>query len=160
MRRIVCAGGATRLSVSIHAPVKGATRYCPAISANFRCFNPRTRKGCDVSIRSIFALCNSVSIHAPVKGATEFLIFLITPTQVSIHAPVKGATPHSFVFRAFFWRVSIHAPVKGATVYNDTHYHSDRRFNPRTRKGCDCASVRPGEPGVSGAFFEDLFFFR
>ena len=56
-------------SVSIHAPVKGATMCKTAVLKS-----------------------GLVSIHAPVKGATcrgciLFLIFI-----VSIHAPVKGAT--------------------------------------------------------------------
>ena len=56
--------------VSIHAPVKGATRYVRHVPG-----------------------AGQVSIHAPVKGATgavggERIGF----ADVSIHAPVKGAT--------------------------------------------------------------------
>lgn len=51
------------------------------------------------------------------------------------------------------------APAKGAT-YRFDHGNSELTgFNPRTRKGCDCPSVRPDEPGVSEAFCEDLFLF-
>ena len=56
-------------SVSIHAPVKGATT-----EANFD-------RG-----------TVSVSIHAPVKGATHIKYRLYKGIRVSIHAPVKGAT--------------------------------------------------------------------
>ena len=58
------------VDVSIHAPVKGATRRAEA---------GRREQG--------------VSIHAPVKGATPLSI--MDPSYdllVSIHAPVKGAT--------------------------------------------------------------------
>ena len=101
------------LSVSIHAPAKGATRR-------------RGRRPRDLL----------VSIHAPAKGATVGVAFLgvwavfqftrprrarhgsvmaITPKgRVSIHAPAKGATDSA----AADWPstpVSIHAPAKGAT---------------------------------------------
>ena len=40
------------VQVSIHAPVKGATRCNGASPCGTRCFNPRTREGCDgLSIR-------------------------------------------------------------------------------------------------------------
>ena len=55
--------------VSIHAPVKGATRAL---------------------IR--FKLASLVSIHAPVKGATDTDQPGHDIDDVSIHAPVKGAT--------------------------------------------------------------------
>ena len=56
-------------SVSIHAPVWGATRdHKPPVCL---CgFNPRTRVGCDV-ISLLFGYLLIVSIHAPVWGATE-----------------------------------------------------------------------------------------
>ena len=57
------------LSVSIPAPVKGAT---PASSRRQPCslrFNPRAREGRDVGAEP-FSADAVVSIHAPVKGAT------------------------------------------------------------------------------------------
>ena len=56
--------------VSIHAPVWGATK-AGALFDILRCFNPRTRVGCDA--------------HGPA---------LLRPRCVSIHAPVWGATVH------------------------------------------------------------------
>ena len=55
--------------VSIHAPVKGATRQPDHIAPMGR-----------------------VSIHAPVKGATGIEQWIEQYCAVSIHAPVKGAT--------------------------------------------------------------------
>ena len=121
--------------VSIHAPVWGATYQ---IVLNFsvtafqsthpcgvrqdarskskachRCFNPRTRVGCDqrrkrtIRSRSGFnprtrvgcdgASCPAyspvlVSIHAPVWGATCVCSPMAHTMTVSIHAPVWGAT--------------------------------------------------------------------
>ena len=56
-------------TVSIHAPVKGATGWI------------------DGSAQKI-----KVSIHAPVKGATKGKRRASVELAVSIHAPVKGAT--------------------------------------------------------------------
>ena len=78
--------------VSIHAPVKSATRR---IVAGW--------------------LDSYVSIHAPVKSATDHTHnVLMHDFDVSIHAPVKSATSlHSTSERGH--SVSIHAPVKSAT---------------------------------------------
>ncbi len=57
-------------TVSIHAPVKGAT----------------IESGDDRW------LSDEVSIHAPVKGATAIQYIQDMAHVVSIHAPVKGAT--------------------------------------------------------------------
>ena len=56
-------------SISIHAPVKGAT--------------PNVR---------MFMIFPQISIHAPVKGATLLWLSLSPAAAISIHAPVKGAT--------------------------------------------------------------------
>ena len=55
--------------ISIHAPVKGATRNCWSEHQPLR-----------------------ISIHAPVKGATAIGITYGITFIISIHAPVKGAT--------------------------------------------------------------------
>ena len=101
--------------VSIHAPVKGATKAIDHDDC----------KG-------------EVSIHAPVKGATFGCSQGRQGWHVSIHAPVKGATweqPARSTRRCRFNPrpreggdlerrdtsyavvVSIHAPVKGATSF-------------------------------------------
>ena len=150
------------LSVSIHAPARGATNTV------LKAFD---RSG--------------VSIHAPARGATGVCARLAERVRVSIHAPARGATPlkwshcvHSFV--------SIHAPARGATqftsdvdyilLFQSTHPHGVRRvnpmfkiaslwfqsthphgvrlfvesvgcnifcFNPRTRTGCDTWRLTP-----------------
>ncbi len=57
--------------VSIHAPVKGATRGSARIAGQIIRFNPRTREGCDLWMALTTLIRQSVSIHAPVKGATN-----------------------------------------------------------------------------------------
>ena len=56
--------------VSIHAPVKDATRNIQATILELLGFNPRTRKGCDIE-EDYNNLLTEVSIHAPVKDATD-----------------------------------------------------------------------------------------
>jgi hypothetical protein len=104
---------ATYITVSIHAPARGAT-----------------------SFEDILNLIPEVSIHAPARGATpddeklnkpvEFqsthpqgvrlatLLLITLQIYVSIHAPARGAT----LTKSFNLRkpgVSIHAPARGAT---------------------------------------------
>ena len=69
------------ISISIHAPVKGATGY--------RCSN-------------IFI--NVISIHAPVKGATKMAEWFRQDNTISIHAPVKGATKNVTKFVIAFMK--------------------------------------------------------
>jgi len=105
-----------------------------------RCFNPRTRMGCDsifVSFHSVYTSFNprtrmgcddgrllgllriGVSIHAPAWGATCNHKRQAKYHKVSIHAPAWGAT--SNLSLAFFTAlVSIHAPAWGATVHFST----------------------------------------
>ena len=123
------------ISVSIHAPTKGATHT--------RCPN---------------ALQKHVSIHAPTKGAT-FLFRGNTHSQgVSIHAPTKGATGvvcSDFLFRKCFnprthkgcdqrcrcsrliYSVSIHAPTKGAT------YSKEKKMRVNKFQSTHPQRVRP-----------------
>ena len=143
--------------VSIHAPVKDATHewgYCiiSQLSFNprtrkgcdmtpwsnsqwFPCFNPRTRKGCDFDHTAdtyIFPCFNPRTR----KGCDFIITYWDILSCVSIHAPVKDATSgrqHCFLCRP----VSIHAPVKDATQKGFFRNNSFPCFNPRTRKGCD-----------------------
>ena len=57
--------------ISIHAPVKGATRLHDYKVEIVWDFNPRTREGCDdiTVLKSFYVIF--ISIHAPVKGATN-----------------------------------------------------------------------------------------
>ncbi len=80
----------TKLKVSIHAPVQGATKAGAAISA-IGCFNPRSCARSDQEM-SKTSVSKYVSIHAPVQGATRISWLKQAYTDVSIHAPVQGAT--------------------------------------------------------------------
>ncbi len=146
--------------VSIHAPVRGATRL----------------QDCRLGRQT-------VSIHAPVRGATISSFTAPLHHLVSIHAPVRGATRrdrhrsktrtfrstlpcgerqaypdchrHHGQFRStlpcgerrrsmvrpFDRGVSIHAPVRGATCASIAPPDPPHSFDPRSRAGSDGASL-------------------
>ena len=81
----------TFLSISIHAPAKGAT-----------------------IATQTFQRTGLISIHAPAKGATTKRAFFDKDLIISIHAPAKGATPRTPQTKTSR-KISIHAPAKGAT---------------------------------------------
>ena len=149
----------SRLSISIHAPLRGATEGC------------RARK-----------LLGAISIHAPLRGATRTrnnikvsvtflsthpygvrlslaildilwgvflsthpygvrlrpLAYMLSRLSISIHAPLRGATEGCRA-RKLLGAISIHAPLRGATkvvtktleslLFLSTHPYGVRRFN-------------------------------
>ena len=101
--------------ISIHAPVKGATRRHFKNNVILSYFNPRAREGRDLFKIRLWSFLEVISIHAPVKGATRDASMRICHHIISIHAPVKGAT---ITLRSKF------------PLYPD--------FNPRAREGRDC----------------------
>ena len=109
------------VTVSIHAPVQGAT-VSPLKSlspSRFQSTPPcRGRRQLCVPFYKKFI----VSIHAPVQGATAPVGPERSGVRVSIHAPVQGATgvdTNTFIA----YSVSIHAPVQGATVRSKTYWY-------------------------------------
>ena len=130
-----------------------------------KCFNPRTRVGCDyyriaTVAKGMFQSTHPCGVRHLVKGSTGF-------ATVSIHAPVWGATQvGGFLWRkqcfnprtrvgcdrqirrsVCGWAVSIHAPVWGATNV-PTFRREAGGFNPRTRVGCDVNKLTAAAPLV------------
>ena len=97
-------------SVSIHAPARGAMRRRSA-SSSCRCFNSRTREGCD---KNSFPSCARVKFQFTHPRGVRF-------------APVRDV-----------WAgcVSIHAPARGA-IFTSACTMRANSFNSRTREGCD-----------------------
>ena len=60
----------TSLTISIHAPTKGATTFPGQRSHDKWYFNPRSHEGSDVKVRIQIHVV-AISIHAPTKGATK-----------------------------------------------------------------------------------------
>ncbi len=158
----------SRVSVSIHAPAKGATftvsrkkhikgfqstrpqrarLFQMIMRERIKSFNPRARKGRD-NLWRICAWRKRVSIHAPAKGATHFVHFDISHGVVSIHAPAKGATrergrPHGY-HAGFNPRAR-----KGRDFPPRTRTSTLTGFNPRARKGRDPGETSSGAVGVA-----------
>ena len=105
--------GRGKRTVSIHAPVRGATME-----------------------RKYTRVINGVSIHAPVRGATDRDLEKYKDIQVSIHAPVRGAT-NTWVLD--LKKASCFNPRtrEGCDHGNQTLGKGWVGFNPRTREGCD-----------------------
>ena len=60
------------ISISIHAPTRGATSITTTMSPDSTDFNPRSHEGSDghLTEQSIHMI---ISIHAPTRGATAFV---------------------------------------------------------------------------------------
>ena len=78
--------------ISIHAPVKGATKPLAVSTAIVCDFNPRTREGCDYTGRTEQLRCQHFNPRTR-EGCDCCPVVRCMPfVQISIHAPVKGAT--------------------------------------------------------------------
>ena len=150
--------------VSIHAPAWGATWPAWRCGSRSRCFNPRTRVGCDAAggelgvfgdlfqsthPRGVRLITTGgslehfrVSIHAPAWGATKKSSKVKGLSSVSIHAPAWGATGMLLHNCDKYLKVSIHAPAWGATCIGCIKNTPISCFNPRTRVGCDVESEK------------------
>ena len=100
-------------TISIHAPVKGAT-IVPLVLVG-TCF---------------------ISIHAPVKGATGLSDDILEGSDISIHAPVKGATLK--YLRNGLYNLHFNPRTReGCDATKNGSQYNINNFNPRTREGCD-----------------------
>ena len=122
VRHASCFITLTYTDVSIHAPAWGAT-----------------------SARKDSRLPPSVSIHAPAWGATRMWNRRVKEDYVSIHAPAWGATRDYFTTaRPWPQFQSTHPRGVRPAGHKDCHRSRDgrrKRFNPRTRVGCDAIST-------------------
>ena len=100
-------------TVSIHAPVQGATG----------------------DLSDVYKM-TVVSIHAPVQGATQMTKKYQHILKVSIHAPVQGATSNCSGY--FCASISFNPRTRaGCDCYFAYTPFFMGSFNPRTRAGCD-----------------------
>ena len=124
------------MSISIHAPARGATVALNAGDNVYINFNPRSREGSDV----FCCKPNNFNIHFNPRsreGSDDVSKLIILSINISIHAPARGATESAFhqgdlknLFQSTLPRgerlielqlhqmhlfISIHAPARGAT---------------------------------------------
>ena len=80
------------ITISIHAPTRGATTSFAATICKLRLFQStllqEERLGADI----MFLCSDNISIHAPTRGATGISRRTYMETRISIHAPTRGAT--------------------------------------------------------------------
>ena len=146
------------LSVSIHAPVWGANFNDLAVSCGLGVSIHAPVWGAKAPVPYTDPT-TGVSIHAPVWGAkptvrrlTIYFVFQSTHpcgvriydtprvlriTAVSIHAPVWGANGYGLVASSIVAFQSTH-PCGVRTFISEASL-SKKRFNPRTRVGCEKA---------------------
>ena len=123
-------------TVSIHAPAWGATRKHHRLQFHIRCFNPRTRVGCDLGL--------------PASALSSCLFQSTHPRGVRHDGVTQGVTVRKFQSthpRGVRHRWTLQHELAG--VFQSTHPRGVRpglwckrgrptgRFNPRTRVGCD-----------------------
>ena len=102
------------LTISIHAPAKGATGKMGIYEAYL----------------------GEISIHAPAKGATLLTQSLECSLEISIHAPAKGATLFLLVFCAVCAVFQSTLPRRERRAY-PLGRRARVHFNPRSREGSD-----------------------
>ena len=148
------------MSVSIHAPARGATfmsgRYGFAypvfqsthlrevrrrqrigIKYELRRFNPRTCARCDPARPYMGVTKDFVSIHAPARGATIEARLARELGMVSIHAPARGATR------------DVYACSNPIIPFQSTHLREVRRDKMRCKKGFDIVSIHAPARGAT-----------
>ncbi len=101
-------------TVSIHAPVRGATGHLGAATVG-----------------------PPVSIHAPVRGATLAFVGQVAVVVVSIHAPVRGATAVVSACVASAAMFQSTRPCGARRFRPASSRPARQRFNPRARAGRD-----------------------
>ena len=133
------------MSVSIHAPTRGATRNWAVYLLVPCCFNPRTHTGCDPLPKAGNKGVNWFQSTHPHGVRPEITLRALSREEVSIHAPTRGATQQQNQWNIDQWFqsthphgvrlltkhgvaqcivVSIHAPTRGATKAMETTVNS------------------------------------
>ena len=102
------------LTISIHAPPRGATGSAPSCPSRCLYFNSRPSARGD-SLPQHVPGVPAISIHAPPRGATRHTHLHFRIGYISIHAPPRGATILAAPRYMHLDFISIHAPPRGAT---------------------------------------------
>ena len=126
-----------RRNVSIHAPARGATGPTGARSTAIACFNPRPRAGGDLSDLRVERRDVEVSIHAPARGATRACRSRRSGRYEFQSTPPRGGRPDRAAARqldAMFQST----PPRGGRLQMPSALSAARScFNPRPRAGGD-----------------------
>ena len=128
-----------KLFISIHAPARGATRFCSSCCCATDYFNPRSRERSDFYL--FFNVCHSPDFNPRSRERSD-TAWLSNPLciAISIHAPARGATHASISLSScgdYFnprsrERSDISYPFKKYLIFH---------FNPRSRERSDGISL-------------------
>ena len=103
-------------------------------------FNPRTREGCDMQTNAVPAVASLFQSTHPRRVRHALAIGVNVQEVISIHAPAKGATCCTNDTK--HWRLKFQSThprrVRPRRRFCASLYSY---FNPRTREGCDSASL-------------------
>ena len=81
------------MTISIHAPVKGATYgFFGVVACHYDDFNPRTREGCDLAASAVPMTLPYFNPRTREGCDRQRPVAYFATQVISIHAPVKGAT--------------------------------------------------------------------
>ena len=145
------------MSISIHAPTRGATGcvFYDLVNCGFQSTLPRGERprlnpfpwkvlafqstlprGERLNHRPSFYPFFYISIHAPTRGATHFLI--VRPRPICDFNPRSHEGSDSVISKLLTVSfISIHAPTRGATIINVKYSGCAYYFNPRSHEGSD-----------------------
>ena len=131
---------APHVSISIHAPTRGATYLVWQYYRDHLFQSTLPREERRWSAQNLWSI-QSISIHAPTRGATSNGLMMFDDTLISIHAPTRGATLR-FGSSPKKEIISIHAPTRGATQSVLALDKSKvEYFNPRSHERSDKEAI-------------------
>ena len=122
--------------VSIRAPVRGATVHLRLKLGGIKCFNPRTRAGCDIKYFSSGEYGDGFNPRT--RAGCDLKLYRLKSGRMKFQsAHPCGVRRVSPTDKTLNRPVSIRAPVRGATYERIQKFSGMACFNPRTRAGCD-----------------------
>ena len=123
------------ISISIHAPARGATIFTIPIPLATKNFNPRSREGSDFRSGAQRVLW-AISIHAPARGATIKSGFHLTKLLFQSTLP-RGE--RLYLISLPLSSISDFNPRsrEGSDMWEPETPEPDTYFNPRSREGSD-----------------------
>ena len=127
------------LGVSIHAPARGATFRGKGRWRGSGGFNPRAREGRDYGGAALTSAPFTFQSTRP-RGARRIAGKVAHLPKTFQSTRPRGARQSQRSHRDFGSTVSIHAPARGATSDTTTAGTQIGSFNPRAREGRDCTA--------------------
>ena len=124
------------LVISIHAPMKGATRrYCVFLIVLHN-FNPRSHEGSDYGNRTVWMEHIKFQSTLPWRERPSASTSIAIILEFQSTLPWRERPVHDRI-ASIHDDISIHAPMKGATENAYFNMVNQQNFNPRSHEGSD-----------------------